>query len=127
MHSGVLSGSTVEAAASRLGLPNANLTVAQYALPRVKMAATMGQCIGVVIGCLLGMTSLLFMDLERADRLKKQAELSTLFETLLNEGAKTEAAAMAAAILRNAAANTTNQEFIVKEHMNSSEALMPHM
>lgn len=86
--SGVLSGSTVETAASRLGLPKANLTVAQYALPRVKMAATMGQCIGVVLGCLLGMTSLLFMDLERADRLKKQAELSTLFETLLNEGAK---------------------------------------
>jgi hypothetical protein len=55
-------------------------------LPQVKLASTTGQCIGVVVGCLLGMTSLLFMDLERKERLKKQAELSTLFDTLLCEG-----------------------------------------
>jgi hypothetical protein len=85
---GVLSGSTVEAFAARLGLPKANLTQAQYLIPRVKMVSTMGQCVGVIIGCLLGMCSLFFMDLERADRLKKQAELATLFETLLDEGSK---------------------------------------
>jgi hypothetical protein len=85
---GVLSGSTVEALATKLGLPKAGLTQAQYLIPRVKTVATIGQCVGVVIGCLLGMCSLLFMDLERAERLKKQAELGTLFETLLDEGGK---------------------------------------
>ena len=32
---------------------------------------TIGGCVGVVMGCLLGMMSLLFMDTEKADRMKK--------------------------------------------------------
>jgi hypothetical protein len=40
----------------------------------------------VVLGCLLGMTSLLFMDLDKNERLKKQRELRTLFATLMEAG-----------------------------------------
>ena len=40
----------------------------------------------MVLGCLLGMTSLLFMDLDKNERLKKQRELRTLFATLMEAG-----------------------------------------
>lgn len=52
----------------------------------MKLLTTWAQSVGVTIGCLLGMCSLLFMDLEKKDRLKRQAEMNTLFGTLLEEG-----------------------------------------
>merc|ERR1712193_230963 len=45
--------------------------------------------IGVVFGCILGMTSLLFMDLEHEDRMKRQAELQKIFKTLAEDGKST--------------------------------------
>jgi hypothetical protein len=41
---------------------------------------------GVLIGCLLGMCSLLFMDLDKGDRIKRRKELETIFSTLLEDG-----------------------------------------
>ena len=41
---------------------------------------------GVALGCLLGMSSLLWMDLDKAERLKRQRELRTLYTTLMEEG-----------------------------------------
>ena len=79
----------MEALANRLGLPLANLTPAQvpgpsYAasgidavgghqarIPQVKMLSTGSAAVGVVIGCIIGMCSLLFMDLDKADRLRR--------------------------------------------------------
>ena len=84
--SGVMSGGAVEALAARLNLPRANLTLEQHQLRAVKIAGTSGAVVGVVIGCLLGMTCLLGMDLEKSERLKKQAELRTLYDTLMEEG-----------------------------------------
>ena len=74
------------AAATKLGLPIPNLSAEQRGLKvltvcialkqlsnlsqKSKLVATAGAAIGVVIGCCLGMMSLLFMDLEAAEHAK---------------------------------------------------------
>jgi len=84
--SGVAFGGTVEAAATRLGLPIPDLTQSQRSMRITKLVGTTGAMVGVIIGCLLGMTSLLFMDLDAADRAKRQAELDTIFNTVIEHG-----------------------------------------
>jgi len=42
--------------------------------------------VGVALGCMLGMVSLLFMDLEKAERMKRQRELRTLYTALMENG-----------------------------------------
>ena len=86
--SGTVFGGSIEAFFTRLGLAQPSLTVAQRQLPRVKTIVTAAAAGGVVVGCLLGMGCLLFMDLEAAERLKKQQELDTIFRTVLSEGHK---------------------------------------
>ena len=68
--SGTLSSGVVEALANRLGLPRAGLTEAQLALRSVQVSGTAGAVIGVAFGCLLGMGSLCFMDLEKSERVR---------------------------------------------------------
>merc|ERR1719253_1896900 len=58
--SGVISGGFVEAGAAKLGVPLPDLTPAQRRLGLVRTTATAGAVCGVITGCLLGMTSLLF-------------------------------------------------------------------
>jgi len=86
--SGTLSGGAVEAIATSLGLPHAGLTRAQLGLRQVKVSGTLGAAVGVGCGCVVGMSCLLFMDLEKAERLKKKVELRTLYATLMEEGHK---------------------------------------
>ena len=69
---GTVGGGSIEAFFTKLGLPQPVLTSAQRSLPRVKLVVTLSEAVGVVLGCLLGATSLLFMDLEAAERLKRQ-------------------------------------------------------
>lgn len=57
---GVLFGGTIEAMASRLGLPSADLSPKQLEMPRVRRVATLGRLLGVQLGVILGSTSLLF-------------------------------------------------------------------
>ena len=83
---GVLFGGTVEAACVRLGLASAALSASQRALPRVKAVGTGASVVGVVIGCLLGMGTLLFKDTDLAERLRRQKQLNTLFEAVLDQG-----------------------------------------
>eukprot|EP00392_Amoebophrya_sp_AT5.2_P016117 g16360.t1 len=87
--SGVCFGGVVDAMCAKLGLPTADLSTAQRQLPIVKRTATGGSVVGVVVGCCLGMLSLLFMDLEAAERAKKQQELDTIFKTVIREGSET--------------------------------------
>lgn len=62
----------MEALATKLGLPSPDLTVKQRALKVSRLTATSGAAVGVVVGCLLGMGTLLFLDTTQADREKKQ-------------------------------------------------------
>jgi len=84
--SGVCFGGVIETLASKLGLPSSTLTNEQLASKRMKLFSTGCAAIGVVIGCVLGMVSLLFMDLERAERQKKAKRLGGLFDTLVRDG-----------------------------------------
>ncbi|EKX46240.1 hypothetical protein GUITHDRAFT_60115, partial [Guillardia theta CCMP2712] len=57
--SGVCFGGTVEAIFLRLGLPTAKLTSEQAQLRVTRLVSTFGAACGVVVGCLLGMSTLL--------------------------------------------------------------------
>mmetsp|Transcript_16793 Transcript_16793/g.31820 ORF Transcript_16793/g.31820 Transcript_16793/m.31820 type:complete len:352 (+) Transcript_16793:78-1133(+) len=84
--SGVCFGGVIESLAAKLGLPSSTLTNEQLSSKRMKLYSTGCAAIGVVIGCILGMISLLFMDLERAERQKKAKRLGGLFDTLVRDG-----------------------------------------
>mmetsp|Transcript_23028 Transcript_23028/g.44937 ORF Transcript_23028/g.44937 Transcript_23028/m.44937 type:complete len:326 (+) Transcript_23028:379-1356(+) len=86
--SGVAFGGVIEAAATKLGLPVADLSPKQRIMTRVKIVGTMGSLVGVVLGCLLGMVSLLFLDLEAAERAKREKELDAVFQTVIEHGSK---------------------------------------
>lgn len=51
-----------------------------------RLYSIFGACVGVVTGCLLGMSCLLFMDTDRADRARKAKELQSIFESVMKEG-----------------------------------------
>jgi putative methionine-R-sulfoxide reductase with GAF domain len=82
---GFTSGGIVDAFVAKLNLPQHGLSPQQLDLKICRMYITAGGCAGVVLGCLMGMTSLLFMDTDRADRAKKAKELQSIFETVMNE------------------------------------------
>ena len=84
--SGTVFGNAIDAIATKLGLPSARLTESQLLLRKVRLVGVLSAAAGVTCGCLLGMTTLLFKDLGKAERLKQQRELKTLFHTLMEEG-----------------------------------------
>ena len=84
--SGVVFGGTVEAAATKLGLPVPHLSKVQRVMPVTKFYATAGGVAGVMFGCLLAMTQLLWMDLGKADRARRKQELETLFQSIMRGG-----------------------------------------
>lgn len=97
--SGVMSGGVVEAAVTRAGLPVPNLSQAQKQMRVARFTATGGAACGVVVGCLLGMLSLFFLDLEAAERQKRAKELETIFVTVMGEGHRLVAAERCALFL----------------------------
>jgi len=82
----VIFGGTIEALALKLGLPLPGLTDAQLRLGLVKRVSTSGSALGVIIGCLLGMTNLFLVDLEATERAKKAEELRTITKTIMDDG-----------------------------------------
>lgn len=62
----------MEAFATKMGLPSPDLTMRQRGLRVSRLVATFGAASGVVLGCVLGMGTLLFMDTTHAEREKKQ-------------------------------------------------------
>jgi hypothetical protein len=83
--SGVVFGGTVEAAAGRMGLPVHGLDSVQQSLPMAKRWQTLGAACGVVIGCLLGMTQMLFMDLKREDQVKEFEQVNRMLAELMKD------------------------------------------
>ena len=71
--SGVLFGNTLDRIFTSAGLPQANLTADQRALPAVARVKLGGAMIGVVLGCCLGLVNLLVIDTNRSATLKLQA------------------------------------------------------
>ncbi len=84
--SGVCFGGAVEQAAARLGLPRAKMSAEQLDSRGMRIFSTFSAAVGVVIGCLLGMVSLLFMDLEKAERAKNAKKLEPVFRSLVRDG-----------------------------------------
>jgi len=84
--SGVCFGGVIEQFAAKMGLPQSTLTKQQLSTKRMKIFSTLCAAVGVVIGCFLGMVSLLFMDLDKAERQKKAKRLGGLFDTLVRDG-----------------------------------------
>lgn len=83
---GITSGGLVDAAVSKLRLPHHNLTEDQLELKISRIYTAVGQCIGVVTGCLLGMSVLFFMDTDAVERAKKAKELESIFESIVDNG-----------------------------------------
>lgn len=50
------------------------------------MVGTASRVLGVFVGCLTGMLSLLFMDLDKAERERRKQELDTIFKTVVVHG-----------------------------------------
>ena len=80
--SGIMSGGTVDALVGKLlpNLPKSGLTSLQKDLTSARIAQTLGGCVGVTIGCLLGMSVLFFMDAAEIERQKTAAELERIFD-----------------------------------------------
>lgn len=85
---GTTSGGLVDAAVSKMRLPHHNLSHAQLDLRVARMYSTFGASLGVLTGCLLGMSILLVMDTDRADRARRAKELNSIFESIMDEGHK---------------------------------------
>jgi len=83
---GNLSGGTVDAAVTRMKLQHHGLSENQLDLKISRMYKLLGACVGVVAGCLLGMSCLLFMDTDKADRARKAKELKSIFDHIMTEG-----------------------------------------
>jgi len=83
--SGVCFGGLIESLAMKLGLPASDISAAQHQLKSVKILRTFSAAFGVVLGCTLAMTQILFMDLKKAERLKAKKELIPLFRGLAEE------------------------------------------
>eukprot|EP00927_Polykrikos_kofoidii_P054967 TRINITY_DN49294_c0_g1_i1.p1 TRINITY_DN49294_c0_g1~~TRINITY_DN49294_c0_g1_i1.p1 ORF type:complete len:377 (+),score=79.55 TRINITY_DN49294_c0_g1_i1:55-1131(+) len=73
---GVGFGGFIEAAAAKLGLPEAHLTDEQRATPVVRRIGVLGGMIGVAAGCTLGFVNLLFIDTDATREKKLAAESS---------------------------------------------------
>mmetsp|Transcript_27011 Transcript_27011/g.29097 ORF Transcript_27011/g.29097 Transcript_27011/m.29097 type:complete len:285 (+) Transcript_27011:148-1002(+) len=83
---GLSCGGIVDATVSKFNMKQHGLSSEQLNLRKTRLIATIGACIGVVTGCLLGMTVLLFMDTDRADRAKRSKELKSIFESVMKDG-----------------------------------------
>jgi tRNA-specific adenosine deaminase 1 len=71
--------------ATKLNLPKINLTNAQRNLRSVRMAGQWGNCIGLTIGCIIGMFPLLFIDPDEAQFRKQDAKIFGIFRDVMNE------------------------------------------
>ena len=83
---GNLSGGSVDAVVTRMKLQHHGLTENQLDLKISRMYKVFGACVGVVTGCLLGMSCLLFIDTDKADRARRGKELESIFNHIMTEG-----------------------------------------
>lgn len=93
--SGVIFGGSLERFLHRNNLiQTSTLTTAQRALPLCRNVALLGAVCGVALGCGLGASSLLFMDLEARERAERAIQLQTVLNDMMLEAGSDEAGAL---------------------------------
>lgn len=65
---GVVLAGYVESFAAKFGIPPPNLSLEQYDMRGPKIASAVGRCVGIALGCLLGMFPLLFLKTDSEDK-----------------------------------------------------------
>ena len=84
LSSGVLFGGVFERTLVKFGLiRSSNLTIAQRQLPTSRRMSMAGAVLGVMFGCVLGASSLLFLDIEGCEHQKRAAELQQILTEML--------------------------------------------
>ena len=110
---GIASGGTVEMYAARIGLPDPKLTLAQLSSPATNMTRLGSSILGIVVGCVLGMIPLLYMDefkgraremfsaldLNGNQRIEKHEMRAALNELAAEQGVRMEDPRIARAVL----------------------------
>jgi hypothetical protein len=82
---GVWAGGAIERASDRLGLPAPLLTRSEENHQRTKSTENLGSAFGVALGCLIGMLPLLLIDSSKAQKLKREDELTKLFRGVFEQ------------------------------------------
>jgi len=77
--------STVEDMVRKLGLPTPNLSAAQRISTKVRTMALIGAMVGVACGCMAGDFPLLYIDQEGIAEEKRQQELKSTFDAVVEE------------------------------------------
>ncbi|KNC71657.1 hypothetical protein SARC_15801, partial [Sphaeroforma arctica JP610] len=113
--SGVAFGGVVDYLCGKLNLPKANLTPNQRRLTNVRYAGVFGSAVGVLMGCLLGMSCLLFLDTDKAEKMKKAKELRLIFISVMSEGHKLLACERSTLFLYDAKHKELYSQFAVKQ------------
>lgn len=86
---GIMLGTVVEDfCAKYLLLPTPDLTTAQRQLRSVRWANQFGCGLGIVIGCIIGMFPLLFIDSHKIQALKREAHMDSIFKDVITEAKK---------------------------------------
>jgi len=86
--SGVVFGGTLERMLMKLSLIQAPpLTTQQRQLPIARNVAMAGAVVGVIIGCALGATTLLLVDLEARDRIQRAVQLREIVNDMIADAA----------------------------------------
>lgn len=91
--SGVVFGSTVERLLQKYKIVGSPcLTNAQRKLPFVRNVTMAGMVVGITVGCLLGASSLLFVDLHAHERQKRTSQLKDVIRAMVKNDDETSVA-----------------------------------
>uniref|UniRef100_A0A7S3PD62 GAF domain-containing protein n=1 Tax=Amphora coffeiformis TaxID=265554 RepID=A0A7S3PD62_9STRA len=83
---GVMLGTVVEDFCARyLDLPTPVLSTAQRQLASVRFANQFGCAVGLIIGCIIGMFPLLFIDSNKIQARKREAAMDAIFRDVMDE------------------------------------------
>jgi hypothetical protein len=83
---GIMLGTVVEDFVARwANFPSPNLTNAQRNLRSVRFANQFGCGTGIVIGCIIGMFPLLYIDSHKIERMKREKHIENIFRDVVTE------------------------------------------
>mmetsp|Transcript_24501 Transcript_24501/g.36345 ORF Transcript_24501/g.36345 Transcript_24501/m.36345 type:complete len:452 (+) Transcript_24501:132-1487(+) len=82
---GIGLGTIIEDFTAKLGLPIPAISAAQRQLRSVRLANQMGNAIGIVVGCIVGMFPLLFLDTDKAQKGKQEKQMAAIFADVISQ------------------------------------------